>query len=67
MYGYTEKFYNIFRRNQSLQSCETINNYVNLLEDKQVDSQINILWALLTPKERSDIIVSMQESNQFLI
>ena len=67
MYGYTEKFYNIFRRNQSLQSNETINNYVSLLEDKQVDSQINILWALLTPKERSDIIVSMQENNQFLI
>ena len=67
MYGYTEKFYNIFRRNQSLQSNETINNYFSLLEDKQVDSQINILWSLLTPKERSDIIVSMQENNQFLI
>ena len=65
MYGYTEKFYNIFRRNQSLQSNETINNYVSLLEDKQVDSQINILWALLTPKERVEFVLSFKEYINF--
>jgi len=58
MYGYVENFYNIFRRNQYLQTCESINSYVSNLETKPVDSQINIFWALLTPKERNEFIVS---------
>ena len=67
MYGYTEKFYNIFRRNQSLQSNESINSYVSNLETKPVDSQINIFWSLLTPKERIEFIVSFQESVQMFM
>ena len=66
MYGYVENFYNIFRRNQYLQTYEDINNYVSILETKPVDSQINIIWALLTPKERYDIINEFQESTQNL-
>jgi hypothetical protein len=58
MYGYTDNFYNTFRRNQYLQTCESINSYVSNLETKPVDSQINIFWALLTPKERNEFIVS---------
>jgi hypothetical protein len=58
MYGYTDNFYNTFRRNQYLQTYEDINKYVSNLETKPVDSQINIFWALLTPKERNEFIVS---------
>jgi hypothetical protein len=67
MFGYTDNFYNTFRRNQYLQSCESINSYVSNLETKPVDSQLNILWSLLMPKERIEFIVSFQERNQFFI
>lgn len=67
MYGYVENFYNIFRRNQYLQSYESINNYVSNLETKPVDTQINILWSLLIPKERTEFLVSFQESIQIFI
>jgi len=67
MYGYVENFYNIFRRNQYLQSCESINNYVSNLETKPVTTQINIIWSLLTPKERTEFLVSFQESIQNFI
>jgi hypothetical protein len=67
MNGYVENFYNIFRRNQCLQSCESINNYVSNLETKPVTTQINIIWSLLTPKERTEFLVSFQESIQIFI
>ena len=66
MYGYVEDFYNIFRRNQYLQTHEDINNYVSSLENKSVDRQINIIWSLLTPKERNDIINDFLEDNPIL-
>jgi hypothetical protein len=67
MNGYVENFYNIFRRNQCLQTCESINNYVSNLETKSVTTQINIIWSLLTPKERTEFLVSFQESIQIFI
>jgi hypothetical protein len=35
--------------------------YFGILETKPVTSQINIIWALLTPRERNDIISVFQE------
>jgi hypothetical protein len=61
MYGYVDNFYNIFRRNPRLQTREDINKYFGILETKPVTSQINIIWALLTPRERNDIISVFQE------
>ena len=56
MYGYIDVFYSIFQRNLKLQSYEDVNNFLDILETKNVDTQINIIWGLLTPKERNDII-----------
>jgi len=57
MYGYIDKFYNIFLRNIFLQSNkEMIHQYVYNLEQKDVLTQINIFLGLLTIKERKDII-----------
>jgi hypothetical protein len=61
MYGYIDNFYNIFFRNKFLKSKSEINNYIINLEKKRVSHQINIFLALLTNKEREDII------NNFLI
>jgi hypothetical protein len=58
--GYVEKFYRIFYRNTRLQSITTVNKYVEQLEKKQVNSQINILWGLLIPTERNAIIIDSQ-------
>ena len=55
--GYVEKFYGIFYRNTRLQSIIAVNKYVEQLEKKQVNSQINILWGLLIPTERNAIII----------
>jgi hypothetical protein len=57
MYGYVEKFYNILNRNIQLDNITKMDKYVELLEKKQVNTQINILWGLLLPNERRDIIV----------
>jgi hypothetical protein len=58
MYGYADKFYNIFKRNNYLQTKVDINKYVYNLEKKKVETQINIFLGLLTIKERSDIIAA---------
>jgi len=57
MYGYIDKFYNIFRRNVFLQqNHENIDNYINSLEEKDVSSQINIFLGLLTIDERNELL-----------
>lgn len=58
MYGYIEKFYNIFRRNLHLKTYEDIHKYMSILDTKPVNSQINIFWGLLTSSERNDVIHS---------
>jgi len=63
MYGYVEKFYDIFKRNNLLQTNEKIDKYVCQLEKKQVASQINIFLGLLTIKERNDILITFAITN----
>lgn len=58
MYGYVDKFYNIFRRNIFLQTVELIDNYVNNLEKKEVGTQINIFLGLLTISERNELVIN---------
>ena len=56
MYGYVEKFYNIFLRNTRLNTQADVNKYYKQLEKMNVERQINSLWGLLTPSERDDLI-----------
>ena len=56
MYGYVDNFYNIFKRNIYLQTNESIDKYINILEKKNVKTQINIFLGLLTIDERNDVI-----------
>lgn len=55
LYGYVDKFNNIFRRNLYMRSCLEL--YVYRLQEKSVMTQINILLGLLTPAERKDCFV----------
>ena len=63
MWGYTDHFYNIFKRNKYLQSNEEIDKYVYNLQKKDVSVQINIFLGLLTIKERNDIIIAFPIRN----
>jgi len=57
MYGYVDKFYNIFKRNIFLKTNEDIDKYFYNLNNKEVTTQINIILGLLTAKERQDLII----------
>jgi len=64
MYGFIDKFYDIFKRNNYLKTNEDIDTYVDNLEKKDVSSRINIFLGLLTIKERNDIIVEAPILNE---
>ena len=54
--GYVEKFYDIFGRISQLHTKENIDIFVCNLENKCVETQINIAWGVLLPIERQSII-----------
>ena len=55
MYGYVNKFYDIWYRNIFLKTRKEIDIYFQKIERKNVMTQINIVLGLLTPKERNEI------------
>jgi len=59
MYGYVDKFYNIFKRNIYLQTNKDVDKYVNILEKKHVTTQFNVVFSLLTVEERNNFIASL--------
>lgn len=56
MYGYVDKFYNIFLRHISLENILQVEKYMRSLERKEVTSQINILLGLMTLEERNELV-----------
>jgi hypothetical protein len=58
MYGYTDKFYNIWYRNHALKTQNDINNHILCIEKKCVNTQINLFWGILNPIERNEIVIS---------
>jgi hypothetical protein len=56
MYGYVDNFYNIFKRNISLQTNDNIDKYIIHLYKKSAKTKINIFLGLLTIDERNDVI-----------
>ena len=56
MSGYTDDFYKLFSRNRRLSTKKKIDKYIEILETKKIDTQINIFWGLLLPEERNHMI-----------
>ena len=56
MYGYVDKFYNIFLRHISLENILQVEKYMRSLERKEVTSQINIFLGLMTVEERNELV-----------
>ena len=67
MCGYVDKFYNIFRRKLSLKTNGDVLTYIENLEQLSTNTQINILWGLLLPNEREDIIIDFIGRNGYFI
>ena len=63
MFGYIDKFYNIFLRNKCLKSNDDIHKYIYKLEGKNVSTQINIFLGLLTVNERKEVISNFRIRN----
>ncbi len=66
MYGYVDKFYTIFKRNIFLQTEEEIDNYVKILDKKNVNTEINIFLGLLNVNERNDFVIDRQNKLIFI-
>ena len=58
------KYIQVFTRNSQLKTRFDVYNYVVNLQKKTVNTQINIIWGLLTQEERNDIIVIFQKKYQ---
>jgi hypothetical protein len=56
MNGYQDEFYELFFRNFNIQTKEEVNQYITILDNKSLDTLINIFWGLLNFKERNDFI-----------
>ena len=67
MCGYVNNFYTVFLRNLSLKTNGDVLNYIENLELLSVNTQINILWGLLLPTEREDIINDFIGRNGYFI
>lgn len=55
---YVDKFYNIFKRNMSLQTTEAVDKYKNNLLEKNLKTQINIFLGLFTTSERNHFVIA---------
>lgn len=56
LYEHNEKMYHIFFRNLQLKTVLDVNTYWLILQKKHIHTQINILWGLMNPTERNEII-----------
>jgi hypothetical protein len=56
MNGYVDDFYELFFRVFNIRTKEHVNQYIIKLDNKSLDTQINIFWGLLNPKERDEFI-----------
>jgi len=67
MCGYVSNFYTIFMRNLTLKTNGDVLTYIDKLEQLSTNTQINILWGLLLPNEREDIINDFIGRNGYFI
>ena len=54
--GYVNEFYDLFFRKFNMLTKEQVNKYITILDNKSLDTQINIFLGLLNFKERNDFI-----------
>ena len=56
MYGYVNDFFLFFYRKFNIKTKEQVYKCITMLHNKSLDTQINIFWGLLNPKERNEFI-----------
>ena len=60
MNGYIDEFYELFFRKFNTITKEKVNKYIKILDNKSLDTQINIFWGLFNLKERNEFIKIFQ-------
>jgi hypothetical protein len=60
MNGYVDEFYELFFRVFNIRTKEQVNKYITILDNKSLDTQINIFWRLLNLEERNKFIELFQ-------
>jgi len=60
MNGYIDEFYELFFRKFNTLTKEQVNKYITILDNKSLDTQINIFWGLFNLKERNEFIKIFQ-------
>jgi hypothetical protein len=55
-YGYVYHFYTIFGRNNRLKTIECVDMYVEKINKKHVNTQINLFLGILNRYERDDLV-----------
>ena len=66
LYGFTNKYYNICKRNYKLKNNIDVENFIKKLDISGVDKEINIYWALLNINERQQIINSSVRCRRYI-
>ena len=59
LFGYTESFYTMIRRLLPNKTKKELNQCIMKIEEKEVKTQVSILWGLLTVNEREQFIISL--------
>ena len=54
--GYVNEFYDLFFRKFNMLTKEQVDKYITILDNKSLDTQINIFLGLLSFKERNEFI-----------
>lgn len=63
MYGFVENYYKIFFRLPKLKSKQDIITFSFKMNCLSVDTELNIRWGILKPKERDEMLKIIKEKN----
>jgi len=64
MYGYVEKFYNIYFRLKMIKDKQTITTIAYKFTKGKPEREMSVLWGLLTPDERISMIDMFYNENE---
>ena len=56
MYGFVEKYYDIFFRLFKLKTKQDIITFSFKINNLSVETELNIIWGILNPKERDEML-----------
>jgi hypothetical protein len=62
MFGYSNAFYRFFKRMYGIKTLQAVDTFVRKLGKKDLDTQINVVLGLFTPRQREDFCTNSMAS-----